>query len=71
VSRREFSPGYSLLLGGVFALPMALGATWLGASPYRILGYGAWALVGLWGVHLATSLVLRRRGGADQEHPVS
>jgi hypothetical protein len=69
VSRREFSPGYSLLLGGVFALPMALGATWLGASPYRILGYGVWALVAAWGVHLVASLVLAARGESPQHPP--
>jgi hypothetical protein len=63
VAREEFDLRLSLLLGVLFAAPMAACATWLADSPYRALHYGAWALVAAWGVHLGVALVLAVRRG--------
>jgi hypothetical protein len=60
VGRDEFALPYSLLLGVLFAAPMAAAAAWLADSPYRAIHAGAWGLVAAWGVHLLVAVALRR-----------
>ena len=57
VDRGELRWQYSLLLGVLFALPMALAAWWLDDTPYRSIRFGCWALAAAWGVHLAVGLL--------------
>jgi hypothetical protein len=61
VDRGEFDWRLSLLLGVLFAAPMAAAAWWLADSPYRVVHYGAWALVGAWGLHLLVASILALR----------
>jgi hypothetical protein len=61
IDRDEFSPRLSILLGVLFALPMAVAGHWLISSPYRALGWGCWLLAAAWAVHLLISIGLRFR----------
>jgi hypothetical protein len=66
LGKKEFSPGYSMVLLVTFAAPMALAAWWLADSPYRAISIGCAALAGLWVAHLMIALslrVMRRREG--------
>jgi hypothetical protein len=58
VDRGEFRLAYSLLLGVLFAAPMAAAALWLADSPYRAIHWGCWALVGAWGGHCLAATVV-------------
>ena len=69
VGRGEFRLAYSLLLGVLFALPMAAAALWLADSPYRAIQWGCWALVAAWGVHCLVSLLVGSRPPPlDRDH---
>ena len=60
-SEGEFDLPHSLILGILFARPVGLAARWLSHSPYRLISFGCWAMVGLWGIHLLVVIGVRLR----------
>lgn len=57
----EFSLRYWIVLGALFAAPVAAGAWLLGGTPYADLGIAFWALAALWPVHGTIALARRKR----------
>ena len=69
LDRGDFAWRLSLLLGVLFAAPMATAACWLAHSPYRAIRYGAWVLVAAWGVHCLVAMVLALRSTSKRTTP--
>lgn len=60
----EFSLRYWVVLGVMFAAPVAAGAWLLGGTPYADLGVGFWGLAALWLVHGVIALARRGRAAS-------
>ncbi len=59
----EFGLPSSIIFGVIAALPFWAAARWLASTPYHLISWGCWVMVGLWGLHFLVSVgaTLRRR----------